>query len=67
MDGKLGLGRFWRWAQGQRQTAAPDAADVGTAFGMELSIEAERREARHPPQAVAEPAERAPAAVRRPR
>jgi len=68
MDGKLGLRRLWRWAQAQRQTDAPDAADVGTAFGMELSIEAERREeASRAPQAIAECPENPPAAVRPPR
>ncbi len=45
-DGKHGLGRLWRWARARLAAdAMPDAADVGTAFGMELSIEAEQREA----------------------
>ena len=45
-DGKQGLGRLWRWARSRLATdAMPDAADVGTAFGMELSIEAAQREA----------------------
>ena len=47
MDGKQGLGRLWRWIRARPDAeAALDAADVGTAFGMELSIEAEQREAR---------------------
>ena len=47
MNGKQGLGRLWRWIRARPDAhAALDAADVGTAFGMELSIEAEQREAR---------------------
>jgi len=53
MDGKQGLGRLWRWARARADaTPVPDAADVGTAFGMELSIEAERRAADDAPPAA---------------
>jgi hypothetical protein len=46
MDGKLGLDRLWRWARTRPEADTVDAADMGTAFGMELSIfEAERHEA----------------------
>jgi len=63
MDGKQGLGRLWRWARARPAAdGAIDAADVGTAFGMELSIEAERREADE--AQAAKPAETAPAAAR---
>ncbi len=63
MDSKQGLGRLWRWVRARPDAdAALDAADVGTAFGMELSIEAEQRAAR---DAQADPsAEPAPAASR---
>jgi len=63
MDSKQGLGRLWRWARARPAAdVAPDAADVGTAFGMELSIEAEKREAGE--TQAAKPAEAAPAAKR---
>lgn len=63
MDGKQGLGRLWRWARARPAAdVAPDAADVGTAFGMELSIEAEKREASDTP--AAKPAKTAPATTR---
>ncbi len=45
MDGKLGIGRLWRWAQERFEADTVEAADMGTAFGMELSIfETEQRE-----------------------
>ncbi len=63
MDGKLGLGRLWRWARARPgANVALDAADVGTAFGMELCIEAERREAREA-QTAAKPPKAAPTAA----
>lgn len=63
MDGNQGLGRLWRWARARPAAdVALDAADVGTAFGMELSIEAEQREAAE--AQAAKPAEDAPAATR---
>ena len=62
MDGKQRLGRLWRWARSRPAAdVAPDAADVGTAYGMELSIEAERRDAGEAP--AAKPAEDAPTAT----
>lgn len=39
MDGKRGLQRLFRWARTRPEPGAIDAADVGTAFGMELSID----------------------------
>lgn len=63
MDNKQGLGRLWRWARARPAAdVVPDAADVGTAFGMELSIEAEKREAGDPP--AAKPAKATPIVTR---
>jgi len=63
MDGKLGLDRLWRWARTRSDAdVALDAADVGTAFGIELSIEAEQREASDTAAAL-EPAEAEPASA----
>jgi hypothetical protein len=63
MMGKQGLGRLWRWVRARPGAhAALDAADVGTAFGMELFIEAEQRRPGKAP--VAKPAETTPAATR---
>ncbi len=39
MDGKKGLHRLFRWPRLRPEPAAIDAADVGTAYGMELSID----------------------------
>jgi hypothetical protein len=65
MDSKLKFSRLWRWVQTRPDANVPDAADVGTAFGMELSIEAEQREANQ--AAAAKPLEttRAPTRPRR--
>jgi hypothetical protein len=38
MDSKRGIGRFFGWTRPQHAPEEPDAADVGTAFGMELSL-----------------------------
>lgn len=42
MDGKRSIGRFFGWARPQPAPDELDAADVGTAFGMELSLEPEK-------------------------
>jgi hypothetical protein len=48
---KLGLERLVRWMRPHQPWDAVDAADVGTAFGMELSFEAaEAERPRSPPQ-----------------
>lgn len=39
MDGKRGLQRLFRWPRMPVEPGAVDAADVGTAYGMELSID----------------------------
>ena len=39
MDGKRSIGRFFGWARPRPAPDELDAADVGTAFGMELSLE----------------------------
>jgi hypothetical protein len=39
MDGKRGLQRLFRWPRLRPEPGAVDAADVGTAYGMELSID----------------------------
>lgn len=49
MDGKLGWGRLFAWGRSRAQPQEPDAADVGTAFGMEISLQFE------PTQAAADP------------
>ena len=41
MDSKRGFGRFFGWSRPQPASDELDAADVGTAFGMELSLEAD--------------------------
>jgi hypothetical protein len=43
MDAKLGLERLFRWAFARPAPRTVDAAEVGTAFGMELSIDAARQ------------------------
>jgi hypothetical protein len=64
MDGKLRLDRLWRWSRVRPDAdAVPDAADVGTAFGMELSIEAEQRKASEAATAT-EPTKSKPGAAR---
>jgi len=64
MDGKLGFGRPWRWARARPDAdVALDAADVGTAFGMELCIEAEQR-ASGDTASDADPSEAMPTAAR---
>lgn len=40
MEGSLGLGRLLRWVRERNASPAPDAADAGTAFGMEMALEA---------------------------
>jgi len=40
MDGKLGLERLFRWTRMRAEPQAVDAADMGTAYGMELTIDA---------------------------
>jgi hypothetical protein len=44
MESRLGLRRLLRWVLARATPAAPDAADAGTAFGMELALEDEQRE-----------------------
>ena len=39
MGGKTGLQRLFRWARQRPESSDIDAADVGTAFGLELSID----------------------------
>lgn len=39
-DNKRGLQRFFRWARPRDGAQAIDAADMGTAYGMELSLDA---------------------------
>jgi hypothetical protein len=39
MDGKRGLQRLFRWPRVPAEPGAVDAADMGTAYGMELSID----------------------------
>jgi hypothetical protein len=39
MDGKRGLQRLFRWPRLRPEPGAVDAADVGTTYGMELSID----------------------------
>jgi hypothetical protein len=39
MDGRKGLQRLFRWPRQRPEPGAVDPADVGTAFGMELSME----------------------------
>jgi hypothetical protein len=45
MDSKLGLERLFRWARPRSASEVIDAADVGTAYGMELSIDASQQAA----------------------
>lgn len=40
MGGRLNIERILRWTR-SRTPIEPDAAEVGTAFGMELSLQAE--------------------------
>ena len=40
MGGRLNIERILRWTRG-RTPVQPDAAEVGTAFGMELSLQPE--------------------------
>ncbi|MBN8491841.1 MAG: hypothetical protein J0M00_10515 [Burkholderiales bacterium] len=42
MDGKRSIGRFFGWARPQPAPDELDAADVGTAFGLELSLEPDK-------------------------
>jgi hypothetical protein len=57
MDGKRALQRLFRWPRRRPEPGAIDAADVGTAYGMELSLDETRGNAaaaptpdtRHPP------------------
>lgn len=44
MEGSLGLGRLLRWVRERGASPAPDAADAGTAFGMEMALEAGQAE-----------------------
>ncbi len=39
MDGKRGLHRLFRWGRVCPQPSVIDAADVGTAFGLDLAID----------------------------
>ena len=50
MDSKRSFGRFFGWSRSQPADDEPDAADVGTAFGMELSLQADE-----PPPEAPEP------------
>jgi len=43
MDAKLRLERLFRWAFARAAPRSIDAAEVGTAYGMELSIDAARQ------------------------
>jgi hypothetical protein len=43
MAGKSGIERLFRWTRTRPESDAIDAAEVGTAFGMELSIEDARQ------------------------
>jgi hypothetical protein len=43
MGGKLGIERLFGWTRSRREADPVDAADVGTAYGMELSIENVRK------------------------
>jgi hypothetical protein len=43
MRGKLGIERLFGWARARPEAEPVDPADVGTAFGMELSIENRRK------------------------
>jgi hypothetical protein len=43
MDGKSGWERLFRWARPRAHPQVVDAADVGTAYGMELTIDASQR------------------------
>jgi hypothetical protein len=45
MDGKLGWSRLFAWGRARAQPQEPDAADVGTAFGMEISLQFEPTQA----------------------
>jgi hypothetical protein len=45
MDAKLRLERLFRWAFARPAPHTIDAAEVGTAYGMELSIDAARQSA----------------------
>ncbi len=55
MGGRLNIERIFGWTR-RRTPLPPDAAEVGTAFGMELSLQAESGDADiDPPGAAAEP------------
>jgi len=43
MRGKLGIERLFGWTRTRPEAEPVDPADVGTAFGMELSIENRRK------------------------
>jgi hypothetical protein len=45
MKGKSGFERLFGWTRVRPKAGIVDATDVGTAFGMELSIEDARRRA----------------------
>ena len=62
MGGRLNIERILRWTRG-RTPLPPDAAEVGTAFGMELSLQAELGEdGIDAPGTASEPDEGSPAA-----
>lgn len=44
MGSRLGIERLFRWSR-PRQPEPPDAAEVGTAFGMELSLQSDAADA----------------------
>lgn len=61
MNSKMSLERLLRWAWPGRNPDDTDAADVGTAFGMELSMEAQAQaafEAKAPSAAQTRPGPR---------
>ena len=45
MDGNRRFERFFRWARPRHDPREVDAADMGTAFGMELTLDASQRAA----------------------
>jgi hypothetical protein len=45
MDGRPRIEHLFRWTRARPEPEAIDAADVGTAFGMELSIDEARQRA----------------------